>query len=112
MPARVSPIDANSFAAIKPRVWYPLGDVARLFGISQITARRRARSGAFESKRHPLDSRKVMVLGASILSVAGPLVEDLPEPRIETPAQRKRRSRRAIEDIARLKKKPASGVER
>ena len=104
MPARVSAIDPDTFAAIKSRTWYPLADVARFFGISLVTARRRAKSGLLQAKRHPLDARKILVLGASILTAVGPLLEDLPEPpRRETSAQRSARARRAMEDIRRLK---------
>lgn len=106
MSNRASVIDPDNFAAIKPRAWYPLTEVAKVFNVSLVTARRRtkAKGSLLTSKRHPLDARKLIVLGSSILDAVGPFFEgDLPpQRRHETPMQRKARARRAMEDIKRM----------
>lgn len=98
----MTPIDTRKLSTIDPASWYDARAVAPLLGRKVCSIRRWCKSGKLASKRDPIDPRRYLIVGQTILALAADLlITSSPAPP-ETDRERERRGRAAADEIARL----------
>jgi hypothetical protein len=101
-------IDAGKLAEVKPHVWYTVAQTAELIGRSEETTAdylrpRGGRPPKLASVVDPLDGRRRLVSGQTLLALLGQLlIENAPAPPSETERERAARGRRAAAECRQL----------